>query len=127
GYIVVNGLVVGYGYARDVSFHDALVEIGAQTEPGSLRGHPAVVAEGAVRLANARAEMDLAGDGVQHEMTIVRGAVDEMLCLLPFLPAIDAAYLEDIRGAPGDDRPVLEGESLARDPFRHAEELVLHR
>ena len=60
-------------------------------------------------------------------MTIVRGAVDEMLCLLPFLPAIDAAYLEDIRGAPGDDRPVLEGESLARDPFRHAEELVLHQ
>ena len=60
-------------------------------------------------------------------MTIVRGAVDEMLCLLPFLPAFDAAHLEDVRGAPGDDRPVLEGEPLARDPFRYAEELVLYQ
>ena len=60
-------------------------------------------------------------------MPILRRAVDEVLSLLPLLPAVDPADLEDVRGTAGDDRPVLEREPLARDPLRRAEELVLHQ
>ncbi len=122
-----RGLEHGDGVARNVAFSASSDEVGAKAEPGPFGRHGAIGPEGAVRLADAGAKLDFTADGVEHEMTILRGAVDEVLGLRPLLPAIDAAHLEDGRGTSGDDRTVLEDEPLARNPLRRPEQLVLHQ
>src|SRR5260370_4505257 len=122
-----RGLEHGDGVARNVAFSASSDEVGAKAEPGPFGRHGAIGPEGAVRLADAGAELDFTADGVEHEMTILRGAVDEVLGLRPLLPAIAAAHLEDGRGSSGDDRTVLEHEPLARNPLRRPEQLVLHQ
>src|SRR5207253_7910273 len=93
-----RGLEDGNGVAGDVAFPATADKVRAKPEPGSLGGHGAIVPEHAVRLADARAQLYLTADGVQHEMPILRRAVDEVLSLLPLLPAVDPADLEDVRG-----------------------------
>src|SRR5260370_25019248 len=50
-----------------------------------------------------------------------------MLRVPPLRPAVYAAQLEDVGGATGDDRPVLERKALPRDALRRAQELVLNQ
>src|SRR4029077_318732 len=113
--------------ARDVALPAAADQIGTKAEPGPLGRNGAIVPERAVRLAHPGPELDLTADGVQHEVPVVRRAVNKMLSLLPLLPAVDPAHLEDVRGTPGDHRVVLEREPLAGDSLRGPQELVLHQ
>ena len=61
--------------------------------------------------------MHLSGDRVQHEVMILRLAIDEILDLGPFLPAVDAADLEDGGRATRDYRTMLEREALSGHSF----------
>ena len=71
--------------------------------------------------------MDLPGDGIQHEVVIVRRALHEILDLLPLLPAVDIAHFQDRARPAGDHRPALELVSLSGHALGHAEKLVLYQ
>src|SRR6266849_8804857 len=117
GHVGDRGLEHRDRVARDVAFPPAANQVGTKPEPRPLGWHGAIVPERAVRLAHAGRELDLTADRIQHEVPVISLAVDEVLGLLPLLPAVDAADFEDVRGTSWDYRVVLERQALAGDSF----------
>ncbi len=113
--------------AGHVTAATAADQVGADAQPGALRGNRAVAAQRSVRFSHTGSEVDFAGDGVEHEVVVVRLALDEVLHLLPLLPAVDVAHLEDRARTARHDRPALERVPLPGDAFGHPQELVLHQ
>src|SRR5207245_3511475 len=114
------------GVPRDIAFAAATDQIGTKPQPHPFGRHGAVVPQRPVGLTDAGTEGHLTGDGVEHKVVVLRLAVDEILHLLPFLPAVHATDFEDGTRAARHHRPVIPREALPGYHLGHPEDSVLN-
>jgi hypothetical protein len=113
------------GPRRQVAEPAASGEVDVDLDALSLRRHGPVGAHRSIRLADGRAEGDLAGDGVQHEVAILRPRAREVRDLRPLQPPLLVVGDPDgRRPIAGHDRSPFQQEALARHALGDADDLV---
>ena len=114
---------------RDVAVAAAAVAVAGEAQHRALRRHGAVLRPAAVVLADRRAELDLAGDDVEHEVAVELRRADEVRARLPARPVarLRVLDLERLAGLQLEHRVVAQREDLAGRAVRHAEDLLAPR